>query len=248
MIAGVVASYKTRTTRNNPYELYPARGRHRLDGASGVPARARFRQGAMCRTPRPCSCAERSPCAMRRSRRSWQTPSARSPIWTCRAAPPFSRSSGGEAGREAAHALCAHPECGPSALLKRIPGRGMVHGGYESPPIEKRWEKHLVGFLGKRSIDKGTRGSAGRKCPHTASKPLRIHKVFSAAFPCLRAFLLRQNCFASDSLGFSRDFCSFGRRRAVARQGEKGQKHRKAGCPTCVLLLIDATIRKNQGR
>ena len=32
------------------------------------------------------------------------------------------------------------------------------------------------------SIDKGPRGSAGRKCPHTASKPLRIHKVFSAAF------------------------------------------------------------------
>ena len=32
------------------------------------------------------------------------------------------------------------------------------------------------------SIDKGTRGSAGRKCPHTASKPLRIHKVFSAVF------------------------------------------------------------------
>ena len=76
------------------------------------------------------------------------------------------------------------------------------------------------------SIDKDTRGSAGRKCPHTASKPLRMHKVFSAAF-CLRAFLLRQNCFASDSLGFSRDFCSFGRMRAVARQGEKGKKHRK---------------------
>ena len=32
------------------------------------------------------------------------------------------------------------------------------------------------------SIDKGTRGSAGRKCHHTASKPLRIHKVFSAVF------------------------------------------------------------------
>ena len=32
------------------------------------------------------------------------------------------------------------------------------------------------------SIDKGTRGSAGRKCAHTASKPLRIHKVFSADF------------------------------------------------------------------
>lgn len=57
--------------QQHPYELYPARGRHRLDGASGVPARARFRAGAMCRTPRPCSCAERSPCATRRSRRSW---------------------------------------------------------------------------------------------------------------------------------------------------------------------------------
>ena len=32
------------------------------------------------------------------------------------------------------------------------------------------------------SINKGTRGSAGRKCPHTASKPLRIHKVFPAGF------------------------------------------------------------------
>ena len=42
----------------------------------------------------------------------------------------------------------------------------------------------LQKFFGDRiaSIDKGTRGSAGRKCPHTASKPLRIHKVFSAAF------------------------------------------------------------------
>ena len=31
-------------------------------------------------------------------------------------------------------------------------------------------------------IDKGTRGSAGRKCPQSASKPLRIRNVFSAAF------------------------------------------------------------------
>ena len=32
------------------------------------------------------------------------------------------------------------------------------------------------------SIDKGKRGLAGQKCPHTSSKPLRIHKVFSADF------------------------------------------------------------------
>ena len=42
------------------------------------------------------------------------------------------------------------------------------------------WPSDVAGHLA--SIDKGTRGSAGRKCPHTASKPLRIHKVFSAAF------------------------------------------------------------------
>ena len=30
--------------QQHPYELYSARGRHRLDGASGVPARARFRR------------------------------------------------------------------------------------------------------------------------------------------------------------------------------------------------------------
>ena len=66
-------------------------------------------------------------------------------------------------------------------------------------------------------------GSAGRKCPHTASKPLRIHKVFSAGFSCLWHFCSGRTALASDSLGFSRDFCSFGRRRAVARQGEKGK-------------------------
>ena len=58
-------------------------------------------------------------------------------------------------------------------------------------------------------------------------RPWEYTKYSLRPFPCLRAFLLRQNCFASDSLGFSRDFCSFGRRRAVARQGQKGKKHRK---------------------
>ena len=45
-----------------------------------------------------------------------------------------------------------------------------------------RWKKPRPFSSIIASIDKGTRGSAGRKCPHTASKPLRIHKVFSAAF------------------------------------------------------------------
>ena len=50
------------------------------------------------------------------------------------------------------------------------------------PPLTGEVAKTKFLTEGCASIDKGTRGSAGRKCPHTASKPLRIHKVFSAAF------------------------------------------------------------------
>ena len=56
--------------------------------------------------------------------------------------------------------------------------------------LHSKGVKMLLVRLGKKrcqqisfaSIDKGPRGSAGRKCPHTASKPLRIQKVFSAGF------------------------------------------------------------------
>ena len=56
------------------------------------------------------------------------------------------------------------------------------------------------------------------------------------------AFLLPQNCFASDSLGFSRDFCSFGGRRAGARQRQKGKKLRK-GWLSDVSALVNRRLR-----
>ncbi len=51
--------------------------------------------------------------------------------------------------------------------------------------------------------------------------------ILCGLFPCLRAFLLRQNCFASDSLGFSRDFCSFDAGGLSPAKEKKGKKHRK---------------------
>ena len=77
------------------------------------------------------------------------------------------------------------------------------------------------------SIDKSRHGFDGQKCPHTASSPLRIRQYSLRVFPCLGTFLLRQNCRAPASHGFSSDFWLLRRRRAGARQGEKGKKRRK---------------------
>ena len=77
------------------------------------------------------------------------------------------------------------------------------------------------------SIDKGRHGFDGQKCPHTASSPLRIRQYSLRVFPCLGTFLLRQNCKAPASDEFTSDFWLLRRRRADARQGEKGKKRRK---------------------
>ena len=44
------------------------------------------------------------------------------------------------------------------------------------------------------SVDKGRHGFDGQKYAHTASSPLTIRQYSLRAFPCLDAFLLRQNC------------------------------------------------------
>ena len=51
--------------------------------------------------------------------------------------------------------------------------------------------------------------------------------ILCGLFLVCEHFCSGRTCFASDSLGFSRDFCSFGRRRAVARQGQKGKRTEK---------------------
>ena len=77
------------------------------------------------------------------------------------------------------------------------------------------------------SIGKGRHGFDGQKCPHTASSPLGIRQYSLRVFPCLGTFLLRQNCKAPASDEFTSDFWLLRRRRADARQGEKGKKRRK---------------------
>ena len=52
----------------------------------------------------------------------------------------------------------------------------------------------------------GKRGFEGQKFTHTASSPSTIRQVWSRGFPWLNEFLLRQNCKAPASDGFSSVF------------------------------------------
>ena len=65
----------------------------------------------------------------------------------------------------------------------------------------------------------------GRKTPMRLQSPCQYTKYCLRAFHCLNVFLLRQNCCAPGSDGFSCDFWFLRRRRADARQGEKDKKH-----------------------
>lgn len=55
-------------------------------------------------------------------------------------------------------------------------------------------------------MNEGKRGFEGQKFAHTASRPSTIRQVWSRAFPWLNEFLLRQNCKAPASDGFSSVF------------------------------------------
>ena len=77
------------------------------------------------------------------------------------------------------------------------------------------------------SVDKGRHGFDGQKYAHTASSPLEIRQVFPAGLSLSGHISARQNCFAPASDGFPSDFWLLSRRRAGARQGEKGKKRRK---------------------
>ena len=91
------------------------------------------------------------------------------------------------------------------------------------------------------SIDKGTRGSAGRKCPHTASKTLRIHKVFSAAFSLSASISAPAELLRIGQPWIFEGFLFFWTQAGCRPPRTKGQKApKRLTCPTCVLLLIDA--------
>lgn len=55
-------------------------------------------------------------------------------------------------------------------------------------------------------MNEGKRGFEGQKFAHTASSPSTIRQVWSRGFPWLNEFLLRQNCKAPASDGFSSVF------------------------------------------
>ena len=78
----------------------------------------------------------------------------------------------------------------------------------------------------------------GRNAPILRQAPWQYGKYSLRVFSCLDTFLLRQNCSAPVSDGFSRDFWFLRRRRARARQGEKGKKRRKAAV-TGVSALVN---------
>ena len=64
----------------------------------------------------------------------------------------------------------------------------------------------------------------GRKTPMLLQSPWQYTKYCLRTFHCLNAFLLRQNCCAPDSFGFSSDFWLWRRRCVVTHQGEKDKK------------------------
>ena len=88
------------------------------------------------------------------------------------------------------------------------------------------------------SVDKGRHGFDGQKYAHTASSPLEIRQVFPAGLSLPGHISARQNCFAPASDGFPSDFWLLSRRRAGARQGEKGKKRRK-GALAGVFALVN---------
>ncbi len=98
------------------------------------------------------------------------------------------------------------------------------------------------------SIDKGTRGSAGRKCPHTASKPLRIHKVFSAAFSLSASISAPAELLRIGQPWIFEGFLFFWTQAGCRPPRRKGQKApERTGCPTCGPLLIDALSAEDRG-
>jgi hypothetical protein len=88
------------------------------------------------------------------------------------------------------------------------------------------------------SVNKGKHGFDGQKCAHTASSPLTIRQVFSAGLSLSGHISAPAKLYAPASGGFSSDFWLLRRRRAGARQGEKGKKRRKDAL-SGVLALVN---------
>ena len=105
-----------------------------------------------------------------------------------------------------------------------------MHSTVTGTDDPEKWCGFLVFFCYNIGYHRWTRAStvlSGKNAPILCQVPWPYGKYALRAFPCLTGFLLRQNCKAPASDGFSSDFWLLRCRRAGARQGEKDKKRRK---------------------
>ena len=130
-----------------------------------------------------------------------------------------------------------------SVLFKRLYADNVL--GKISIPSLEMVVQQMAAQTQVPSIDKGRHGFDGQKCAHTASSPLTIRQVFSAGLSLSGHISAPAKLPAPASDGSSSDFWLLRRRRAGARQGEKGEKRRKdtlAG----VFALVNRWYRKHR--
>ena len=85
----------------------------------------------------------------------------------------------------------------------------------------------------------------GRNASILRQSPWKYGEYSLRVFPYLNTFLLRKNCFAPASDGFSSDFWLSSRRRADARQGKKSKKRRKGALAGAFALVNQWYRRRN---
>ena len=89
------------------------------------------------------------------------------------------------------------------------------------------------------SVDKDRHGFDGQKYAHTASSPLTIRQVFSSGLSLsVRIWSSGKTALHLPAMNFRVIFVFLRCRRAGARQGEKGKKHRK-GTLSGVFALVN---------
>ena len=91
------------------------------------------------------------------------------------------------------------------------------------------------------SIDKGTRGSAGRKCPHNCVKALEnTQSILCGLFLVCEHFCSGRTASHRTALDFRGIFVLLDAGGLSPAKDKRAKSTEKTGCPTCVLLLIDA--------
>ena len=98
------------------------------------------------------------------------------------------------------------------------------------------------------STGRKTCGSAGRKCPHTASKPLRIpQSILCGLFLVCEHFCSGRTASHRTALDFRGIFVLLDAGGLSPAKEKRAKSTGKTGRPTCVPLLIDALSAEDRG-